>query len=59
MKNDTKIFLVYNISYKTWIDAKPLRIRFDRIDGFIRVYDGPRYLVLFGSEKCTRNRYLI
>ena len=25
--------LVYNIS------AKPLRIRFDKIDGFIRVYD--------------------
>ena len=26
-------------------------IRFDKIDGFIRVYDGTRYLVLFGSEK--------
>ena len=22
------------------------------MDGFIRVYDGTRYLVLFGSEKC-------
>ena len=33
--------------------VKPLRIRFDKIDGFIiiRVYDGTRYLVLFGSEK--------
>ena len=28
-----------------------LRIRFDTRDGFIRVYDGTRYLVLFGSEK--------
>ena len=27
--------LVYNISYKTLIDAKPLRIRFDKIDEFI------------------------
>ena len=44
-------------------DAKPLRIRFDQIDGFIRVYDGTRYLILFGSEKYdfiyNRIRYLI
>ena len=44
------IFL-YNISYKTLIDVKPLHIRVDKIDGFIRVYDGTRYLVLFRSEK--------
>ena len=43
--------LVYNISYKRLIDSKPLRIRFDKIDGFIRVYDGTRYLVLLGFEK--------
>ena len=30
--------LVYNISYKSLIDAKPLRIMLDKIDGFIRVY---------------------
>ena len=29
--------------------AKPLRIRFDEIDGFIKIYDGIRYLVLFAS----------
>ena len=29
----------------------PLRIRFDKIDGFIKNYDGTRYLVLFGTEK--------
>ena len=55
--------LVYNISYKTLIDAKPLPIRFDRIDIFIRVYDGTRYLVLFEREKSysiyNRIRYLI
>ena len=33
------------------IDAKHLHIRFDKIYGFIRVYDGTRYLVLFGGEK--------
>ena len=29
--------LVYNISYKNLIGDKPLRIRFDKVDGFIRV----------------------
>ena len=28
-----------------------LRIRFDKINGFIRVYDRTKYLVLFGLEK--------
>ena len=32
--------LVYNISYRTLIDAKLLRIRFNKIDGFIKFYDG-------------------
>ena len=45
------------------IGPKPLRIRFNQIDGFIRIYDGTRYLVLFGPEKydaiCNRVRYLI
>ena len=55
--------LVYNISYKTLIGAKPLCIRFDKLYGFIRVYDGRRYLVLFGPEKydaiSNRIRYRI
>ena len=45
------------------IDAKPLRIRFDKVDGFVRVYNRTRYLVLFGPEKydasCNRIRYLV
>ena len=36
---------------------------FDKIDGFIRIYDGTRYLTLFGSEKFDviydKVRYLI
>ena len=55
--------LIYNISYKTLIGPKSLRIRFDKIDGFLRIYDGTRYLILFGSEKYdaiyNRFRYLI
>ena len=42
--------LVYSILYKTLIGAKPTRIRLDKVDGFVKVYDGTRYLVLFGPE---------
>ena len=52
-----------NISYKTLIDAKPLHVRFNKTDGFIRVYDEKRYLLLFGSGEYdsiyNRIRYLI
>ena len=43
--------MIYNISYKNFMGAKPLRIRFDKIGGFINIYDGTRYLVLFGPER--------
>ena len=43
--------LLYNIPCKTLIRSKPLRIWFDKIDGFNSVYDGTRFLVLFGAEK--------
>ena len=43
--------LTYNISYKTLTGSKPLRIRFDKVSGFIRVYDGNKYLTFFGTEK--------
>ena len=50
-KKSCENFLIHNISYKNLIGVKPLRIRLDKIDGFIRVYDRTRYLVLFWSEK--------
>ena len=54
--------MIYDVSYKTLIGAKPLHIRFDKIDEFIRIYDGTRYLVLFDPEKYdavyNRIRYL-
>ena len=34
-----KNVLVYNISYETLIGTKPL-CRFNKVDGYIRVYDG-------------------
>ena len=43
--------LIYDISYKTLIGPKPLRIRFNNTDGFIKIYDGTKYLVLLSPEK--------
>ena len=43
--------LFYKISYENLIAAKTLRIRFNKTDGFVRIYNGTRDLVLFGSEK--------
>ena len=55
--------MIYNISYKTLIDPKLSCIRFDKTDGFIRIYDRTRYLTLVGSEEYEaiykRIRYLI
>ena len=50
--------------YKHFIyHAKPLLTRFDKANGFVRIYDGTRYLVLFCPEKYDavydRIRYLI
>ena len=44
--------MIYDIPYQTLIGPKPLRIRFDKIDGFIKIYDGSKYLVVLGPEKC-------
>ena len=55
--------MVYNISYKTLIGSNPLRIKFNKIHGFARVYNGATYLVLFEGETYdfiyNRIRYLI
>ena len=40
-KSQENIF-IYDISYKTLIDSKPFRIRFDKIGGFIGIYGGTR-----------------
>ena len=62
-KKSYENILVYNVTYKSLIDYKPLGLRFNKIDGSIRVYDGTKYLVLFASEKYyyiyNRIRYLI
>ena len=51
---------IYDISNKT---SNSLHIRFDKIDGFIKSYNGTRCLALLGSEKYdaiyNRIRYLV
>ena len=42
--------LIFGISYKTLIGRKPSCISFEKLNGFIRIYDRNRYL-MFGSEK--------
>ena len=56
--------LIDKKSYKnTLFGSKSLPVRFDEVDWFITVYDGIRYLLLFGSVKYDaiykRGRYLI
>ena len=62
--NFDNILLVYDISYKTSTGTKPLPIRFNKIDGFIKVHGGDfRHLVLFDyeyfAEICNKIKYFI
>ena len=47
--------LTYGISYKTLVGPKSLgkiwQSQFDKIDGFIRIHNETRYLVLIALEK--------
>ena len=58
-----KNILVYDVLHKILINARPLLIMCDKVDGFIRDYDETKYLVLSGLETfnaiCDRIRYLI
>ena len=43
--------LIYDVAYRTPYDEKPLRIIFDKVDGYIRKYDSTKYLASFHSDK--------
>ena len=45
-KKTYKDILIYDISQKTFMGLYPLRIRFYKIDGFIKIYDGIKYLLM-------------
>ena len=55
---------VYNVSYKTSTDPKPLRIMFNKIDGFVRVLDCEiKHFALFDyglfHKTCDKIKYFI
>ena len=39
--------LIYDVSYKIFMGKKPLRIRFAKINWFIKVYNEIKYLIIF------------
>ena len=41
----------YDSLYKTLIGTKSLYTRFNKVDGFIRIYDGAKCLLFFVPEK--------
>ena len=47
IKEKFENILIYDISYKTSTNLKLLRIRFDKIDRFIKTNSGSRCLILF------------
>ena len=63
MKIHKEIFWFMTFFPKNDISAKPFCIRFDKVDGFVRVCDGTICSVLFGGEICdliyNRIRHLI
>ena len=62
-KENHKNILICDISYKTSAGSKSLRIRFDKVDGFIKIHDKFRYLVLFDygyyDKICDKIEYLV
>ena len=55
---DKKLFeniLIYEVSYKTFIAAKPFRSWFDKVDRIIRIYGGTKYLYSFGPKVYNAN----
>ena len=55
---DKKLYekiLIYDVSYKTLIGAKPLSIIFNKVDGLIRDHDGTKHLVLFDPKQYDAN----
>ena len=50
MENQTEIFWFMTIHTKFWLVPNHFLLKFDKLDGFIRVYDGTTDLILFGPE---------
>ena len=54
--------MIYDIQHKISVGAKPLCIRYNKIDGFVKVHNKIRYLVLFDGwcdKICDTIKYFI
>ena len=49
-KKSYENILIYTFSYELFMVAKPLPITLDKANGIIKIYDGTRYVELFGSR---------
>ena len=49
-KKSYENILIYTFSYELFMVAKPLSITLDKANGIIKIYDGTRYVELFGSR---------
>ena len=61
-KEKNKKKLIYEISYKTSTDAKPLCIRYNKVNGFIKIHNKTTYLGSFDKwcdKSCDRIKYVI
>ena len=58
-KKRNENILVYDILYKTSIGVETVRIKFNKIEGFIKIHDKIRYLVLFNYSYCNKMCYEI
>ena len=54
-KNKYQNILIHEILYKSLMGEKPLRTKFNEINGFIKIYDGIRYLLLHYYERYNVN----
>ena len=54
--------MIYDVSYKALIGPKPRALDSIKFGRWVRIYEGTRYLILFGSKKYAiynRIRYLM
>ena len=56
-ENSYKNILVYHILYKKFMDTKTLCVRFNKVDGRTKIYDGIKSLGL--SNSCNERFYKI
>ena len=58
-KEKKENILIYDTSYKISTGAKSLRIRYDKVDGFIKIHNKILRYLVWCDKICDRVKYLI